>query len=137
MCYNKCMNCYKCGSLEDLRQVAKNRNSLVCKPCHNARVKSYYDKQKALVFKHYGAYCGCCDEDMFAFLSIDHVNNNGNKDFNANGNKLRGRHLYAKIVKLGFPSDYQVLCMNCNFGKHVNDGVCPHKVLDKILYDSV
>lgn len=131
------MNCYKCGSSKDLRPVVKNRKSMICKPCQNARVKSYYDKQKALVFEHYGAYCGCCDEDILAFLSIDHVNNDGNKDLNSNGNKLHGRHLYSKIVKLGFPNYYQVFCMNCNFGKHANNGICPHKVLDNISPDSV
>jgi hypothetical protein len=30
-------------------------------------------------------------------------------------------------VRNGFPPGYQVLCMNCNHGKRMNNGVCPHK----------
>ena len=80
---------------------------------------------KEIVFSHYGWRCACCGEEERAFLSMDHVNNDGYKD---RVNKSRSSSkLYRKIKKQGFPRAYQVLCMNCNFGKRMNGGVCPHK----------
>ena len=80
---------------------------------------------KEIVFSHYGWFCACCGEKERAFLSMDHVNNDGYKD-RASGSRSSAK-LYRKIKKQGFPKTYQVLCMNCNFGKRMNNGVCPHK----------
>lgn len=129
--------CYSCKSKEDLRPVGGQSSSYICKPCHNARVAGYYNAKKILVFEHYGAVCVCCGENTLEFLSIDHVDNDGNKERHPNGGRVSGKHLYPKIVKSGFPDSYQVLCMNCNFGKHANNGVCPHKILDTKLGHSV
>lgn len=126
--------CYKCGSDKDIRLVNPSRptlNTHMCKTCQNIKAKAYYDKYRNLVFTYYGEYCSCCAEDESLFLSIDHVNNDGHLDLNSNGKTLTGRHLYPKIVKLGYPDKYQVLCMNCNFGKRMNNGICPHKTIDK------
>lgn len=36
--------------------------------------------------------------------------------------------LFASLKKAGWPKDrYQLLCANCNFGKMMNGGACPHK----------
>lgn len=36
--------------------------------------------------------------------------------------------LFAVLKRLGWPRDrYQLLCANCNFGKLMNGGVCPHQ----------
>jgi hypothetical protein len=38
-------------------------------------------------------------------------------------------------VKAGKPlANYQLLCSNCNHGKHLNNGVCPHLVLAAELH---
>lgn len=63
------------------------------------------------------------------FLTIDHINNNGaehrRKLF---GNRLIGGYaFYTWIIKNNFPEDLQVLCMNCQFGRKFNNGVCPHE----------
>lgn len=125
--------CYKCGSSENIRPVNKSNlawNTCICKECHNLKARLYNDKHKLLVFEHYGKLCVCCGEDTFEFLSIDHINNDGHKDVNSNGVRPSGKRLYPKIVRLNFPTYYQVLCMNCNFGKRMNNGVCPHKTVD-------
>lgn len=65
--------------------------------------------------------CLCCEEDEYRFLTIDHINNDGYKHKNIRG------YFCSWLVSQGYPEGYQVLCMNCNFGKSCNNGVCPHK----------
>ena len=74
-----------------------------------------------------GPFCACCGEYNIIFLTIDHVNNDGWKERSIEG-KIRYA-AYSRLKKLGFPNDppLQVLCYNCNNGKRVNRGVCPHK----------
>ena len=99
----------------------------ICNACINARQKAYTAKKKSVVYDHYGRVCNCCGETTLEFLSIDHVNNDGNLDKHPGGEyRITGQNLYSKIIRLKFPSSYQILCMNCNFGKKMNDGVCPH-----------
>jgi hypothetical protein len=31
--------------------------------------------------------------------------------------------------KHGYPEGFQVLCMNCNWGRYRNGGVCPHELM--------
>lgn len=81
-----------------------------------------YKRTKSLVFTHYGNKCKCCGEQEPIFLTIDHINNDGNKH-----RKVIGRKLYAWIVKNNFPDTFQILCFNCNTGRHFNGGICPHQ----------
>lgn len=80
------------------------------------------------VFSAYGGYkCSCCGETEPLFLTIDHVENNG-AEMRKNGVHSRGgTQFYQWLRRNGFPDGFQVLCMNCNLGKHRNGGVCPHK----------
>lgn len=80
------------------------------------------------VFAAYGGrICACCGETQPMFLGIDHVENDG-AELRKRGVQPRGgTQFYQWLRKNGFPSGYQVLCMNCNIGKHRNGGVCPHK----------
>ena len=120
-------SCYKCGTSENLLENPVNgANSYGCRPCNAARMKTYYDAAKLKVFDYYGNVCNCCGEDELFFLTIDHVNNDGNLERWKHGRTIRGRSLYVKIANSGFPERYQLLCMNCNFGKRMNNGTCPH-----------
>lgn len=38
-----------------------------------------------------------------------------------------GFGIYDWLIKNNFPSGFQVLCCNCNYGKNSNHGICPHK----------
>lgn len=85
------------------------------------------DKFRMIVFAAYGGYkCSCCGETEPDFLSIDHVNNDGYVRGKA-GEPRSGEPLYKWLIKQNFPSDFQILCMNCNHGKSRNGGICPHQ----------
>lgn len=93
----------------------------------NAKQVAYRKEIKKLIYSKYGNICSCCGESNLGFLTIDHVNNDGYLDKNKNGKRHSGRALYNQIIKQGFPDKYQILCMNCNFGKSRNLGICPHQ----------
>jgi hypothetical protein len=58
---------------------------------------------------------------------MDHVENDGAAHRRQIGDGSDALILWLK--KNGFPAGFQVLCANCNHGKRVNGGVCPHKDL--------
>lgn len=68
--------------------------------------------------------CIICGEQQDKFLCIDHIDNDGAQQRREVGS---GSKFMAWIVKNGFPDDLQVLCWNCNAGKQLNSGVCPHE----------
>jgi hypothetical protein len=76
------------------------------------------------VYAHYGAFCSCCGETEPLFLTIDHVNDDAPEDRRAG--KHGGTMRYLWIIKQGFPDCYRILCLNCNRGRWLNGGVCPH-----------
>ncbi len=85
------------------------------------RRKSFL-KTRMMVLKHYGGKCNCCGESEANFLSIDHINNDGNV-----WRKTHKSHaLYTWIVLNNYPDDLQILCYNCNMAKG-KYGICPHK----------
>ncbi len=82
-------------------------------------------RNRGIVLRAYGGFppkCSCCGESNFKLLTIDHVNNDGL----IHRNSITGM-LYDWLIKKNFPSGFDVLCMNCNWGKYKNHGVCPHK----------
>lgn len=82
---------------------------------------------KDQVYAAYGGYkCTCCGETEPMFLSIDHIDNNGAAERKSGKYSGSGTGFYQWLRKSGFPPGYQVLCMNCQIGKHKNGGVCPH-----------
>lgn len=86
-------------------------------------------KLMRIVIGEYGGECNCCGESNEKFLTIDHVNNDGKLEKTSSGkSRVNGSQLYSKIIKNKFPVNYQVLCMNCNWGKARNKGICPHKL---------
>jgi len=91
------------------------------------RMKRSRTKLRTEVIDAYGNKCNCCGESIIQFLTIDHVNGDGNKDRLASGRKRGGHALYSKLRREKYPKGYRVLCWNCNSGRHVNGGVCPHK----------
>jgi hypothetical protein len=82
-------------------------------------------------FAAYGGYrCICCGETEPSFMTLDHIDNDG-ADFRRKISGKRtdaGFHTYLWLAKNGYPKTVQVLCMNCNFGKRMNNGICPHQV---------
>jgi hypothetical protein len=81
-------------------------------------------KLKEAAYAAYGGFqCACCGETTEAFLSIDHMNNDGAEHRRI----VPHRKIYKWLARNGYPEGFQILCMNCNFGKARNGGVCPHE----------
>lgn len=90
--------------------------------------KRLNDALKSDVFNAYGGWkCACCDETERSFLTMDHMQNNGSK-LRREGVHGHSTQFYRWLKKSGYPKEFQVLCMNCQFGKRMNHGVCPHQV---------
>lgn len=57
------------------------------------------------------------------FLAVDHIHNDGNEHRKV----VNQGRLYTWLRENAYPQGFQVLCFNCNYGKSINGGVCPHK----------
>lgn len=128
-----CEKCTKRG----LHNYYKRKKEGICAYCKNpvipgkTRCQDCSEKHKkegkqikSEVFSAYGgARCNCCGESIEKFLTLDHINNDGNKH-----RKQVGRtSVYRWLKYNNFPPGFQVLCWNCNLGRQHNDGICPHK----------
>lgn len=79
---------------------------------------------KLAAFEAYGGpFCACCGERELIFLTMDHVN--GREDVGHKG--MLSKDLYLWLARNNFPEGFQVLCFNCNHGKYLNGGECPHR----------
>ena len=85
-----------------------------------------YPKLRLAALEYYGngkLECICCGETNTRFLTLDHINNNGKQHRKQIGNG----NLLAWIKRNNFPKGFQTLCFNCNSGRALNKGICPHK----------
>lgn len=97
----------------------------LCGDQHNRRNKKHRLKLKIDIMTHYSKgtpKCACCGEQELSFLSLDHINNDGHLQRKKGA---CGWVFYSQIIK-NPPTDLQVLCMNCQFGKKIK-GICPHQ----------
>jgi hypothetical protein len=112
-------------------QVEVTRQYRAAHPEHVKRLRDeharrYRHEVKQRAMDGYGGKCSCCGETELAFLTLDHINNDGaahRKELGYAG----GQSFYHWVIKNDFPSLLQVLCWNCNEGRRFNDGVCPHR----------
>lgn len=102
-----------------------------CKQRGDAQAKKLKLRLKQEVFNAYGGCkCACCGETTLMFLTIDHINNDGKKhrlEITNGKYPARSSSLYYWLRNNNYPEGYQVLCFNCNVGRHLNGGTCPHK----------
>lgn len=81
-------------------------------------------KYREAMLEAYGKACVCCGETIAAFLSIDHINRNGQAHRKELG---AGLNFLVALRKLGWPKEgIQILCMNCNWATKYGH-ICPHK----------
>lgn len=80
----------------------------------------------------FGPDCVCCGESDPAFLTLDHINDDGNMQRRANSVNFDYASTLSRFRRNGWPDDLQVMCMNCNLGKERNGGVCPHILRMKV-----
>lgn len=119
-----------CDSCADRRNERQFRHqqalSSATRQRRNQRTAEYRQKEtvrlRRIVLDAYGARCACCGEDIEEFLTIDHVQGDGWKE----GRKYRRDRWLRLIIKRNFPSNYQILCYNCNCAKG-NGSHCPHE----------
>lgn len=146
--------CRKCKLEKDdseyYVQKRKNYRNATCKSCVKEKSKRYrkdnagpahLKKMREMNRKYRqglrddalnaygGKVCACCGEMEERFLTLDHIENNGATERLkiAGRRNAAGTHTYKWLRARSFPPGYQVLCMNCNFGKRMNGGVCPHR----------
>ena len=133
--FTTCKICQlKLKTTEDFYLKGKGIRCNICKSClksiNNTKKKERNNKLRMIVLEHYSGgtpQCACCSEKITDFLCVDHINNDGNKH-----RKLLNEGsgvIYKYLIDNQFPPGFQILCNNCNWGKHKNNGVCPHKLL--------
>jgi hypothetical protein len=93
---------------------AKNKDKL------KSLGKMYRENIKMEALKHYSpslqcVRCGIADIDV---LCIDHINEDGAKQRFQSGRRT-GFSVYYWLRDNNYPEGFQVLCMNCNWKKHL------------------
>lgn len=125
-----CIICKTEKTLNNFRFINKEKGyrHSYCKFCTKEENIRRRVSLRERVFGHYGWICACCSEKGLMFLTIDHKNNDGHSDRTQNGKwRISTRAFYGNIIREGYPDKYQTLCMNCQWGKRINNGVCPHQ----------
>lgn len=136
--------CAQCG----MRPIDPERSKVSCSICLDAaklkwrerkdtpvyrKMRSTYaryhrDTVRLEVFNAYGGpQCACCNENEIRFLEMDHVNNDG-ATHRRKIKETGSAWIYYWLKRNGYPEGFQVLCANCNMGKHRCGGICPHKL---------
>lgn len=107
----------------EYRKKPENREGI------NKTNRKWRWKVRCETISHYGKECICCGELNMKFLTIDHIKGGGNKhrrEIN-NGGVQSGYLMYAWLRKNNYPKGFQTMCMNCNWARQHNNGICPHK----------
>ena len=87
--------------------------------------KAHIRKLRKEMIEAYGGKCCCCGETEPIFMQLDHINNDGSIERRRYGNHVVE---WQELKKTGWPKNrHQLLCANCNYGKRMNNGICPHK----------
>lgn len=108
--------CLQCGA-----PAAPNKSR--CE-VHRQKQNATSNQYKVKAFDHYGRVCTCCNLQFIdVFLTLDHVNNDGN----LHRKEIKGARVYRWACHNGYPTFLQTHCFNCNMGKKVNGGICPHQ----------
>lgn len=119
-----------------------------CKPCCRTKHRAWYAnrkqergisyeteygwQRKRKAIEAYGGSCYCCGETIEEFLTLDHANNDGAEHramVNKGNSRTGSNKLYKVLYRDGWPQNLgiRVACFNCNCGRQVNGGVCPHQ----------
>lgn len=86
-------------------------------------MKAYRRNLKRKLIAGYGSKCTCCGESTLEFLTLEHLNGDGQAHRKA---MKSSQGTYRDIIARNFPPEYTVLCMNCNHAKRFGN-ICPHQ----------
>lgn len=117
--------CRRCG------KAPKRDHADTCGPCGRFEVAKQSKRNKrlkAFIFDHYGSSCSCCGEATPEFLTIDHINGGGHKHRKG----MASNNLYLWLIRNGMPEGFRTLCFNCNCGRSINGGICPHQIKKEV-----
>ena len=120
------MSYYKNNREKVYTQQKEYRQTIEGKSALRKANRKLLNKYRLPVLNHYGKICKCCGEKTDELLTVDHIDNDGaehRKQLNECSYKI-----YKDIIKKKYPSNFQILCMNCNWGRQMF-GKCPHKML--------
>jgi len=134
--------CSKCGEPKPVSEFNEHRRrgrvelQAYCIPCARAVNSAWYAALKLKILAHYGLFCACCGESEPVFLTLDHVDGGGRE--HCRQIKVGGTSFYRWLISHGFPAGFRTLCFNCNSGRQVNGGICPHEeVMLNVAYPAV
>lgn len=114
--------CWNCNHIKEInipKKLSDKKRNIQERERHKLlkiEVFTYYSKGKPM--------CNCCKYDNLDGLAIDHIE--GRKKI-THRKGLGGRELYAWIRRNKYPSNFQVLCFNCNGAKR-DLMECPHQL---------
>lgn len=118
----------KCGNCGTRPPISNRKYCNTCQTSQLSCSKLAYAETKKIIFDFFGNKCACCGEVEPKFLTVDHINNDGH--IRRKGDHNGGSNFYKSVVRAirsgKPPEDLQLLCRNCNWGKHANGGICPH-----------
>lgn len=92
------------------RSDDKNREAL------RLRDRIFKQEQRKQVIAYYSNNtnkCACCGYNLYAGLTIDHINGGGRKHTSTKGVGM-GSSLINWLVQNNYPTGFQILCANCN-----------------------
>jgi hypothetical protein len=84
-------------------------------PDANGNQYSKRHRDRVTVFAHYGQQCELCQESSPEFLTVDHMNGNGNK------HRKTIRCICEWLILNQFPNGFRILCQNCNLAKSIRE----------------
>lgn len=122
----QCKNCRKpYAHLKYLDYKAAGKTKYFDRGIRNANLRKRLKANRMGVLEHYGKQCACCGESKYEFLAIDHINNDGAEQRRSMPN-IRGSKFMRWLILNNYPTNFQILCHNCNMAKGFY-GQCPHQ----------
>ena len=130
---SKCKRVLPVDAFAFRRKGTSQRQSW-CRSCVSGyKSRTGYHRTRRITLKRelmdaYGGVCHCCGEAELAFLTLDHLNDNGAEHRRELGASATSG-FYAWLKNHGYPQNLGlvVACFNCNSGRAANGGTCPHQ----------
>lgn len=119
-----CRLCYRTKYQAAKAQWFQNQDPKAVRSEDTAKIREWRLKIKQEMLDAYGRKCVCCGVREEEFLTLDHIG--GRNEINHPWKAKAGAAIYSKLKKLGWPKDYRLLCMNCNWAVRAG-GICPHE----------
>lgn len=122
--------CAACSLISNKASYDKNPSSRVAstakwRSSNPGRFNTYMAERRQRIkvdlVTGYGGKCTCCGETAIEFLTLEHLNGGGRAHRAAKDSLA----IFNEVIKAGFPNEYTILCMNCNFAKRFGKE-CPH-----------